>query len=198
MKTIQENDFQRRSQPEFTPVQENRVGIHTWGMEEKIIGSKSDSPQFQFFPSFSEKLNDQNSFFCLPKMIKTDDQNVGPLKNNFINKFTYESKAVEKAKTPKILDSQEEKLGEEKDVITRKSDEKLNHITQNKVTGWGNPMLTNWDSKRQEMMKLYETNQKKLKEENLLKSKTPLTEEEKIINERIIEALDKYDDFQKG
>jgi hypothetical protein len=53
-------------------------------------------------------------------MIKIDDQNVGPQKNNFIHKPTYESKTIEKAKTSKILPEQDKKLCEEEDVWLRK------------------------------------------------------------------------------
>jgi hypothetical protein len=188
---------ERQSIPEITPASKNRVGNPTWGMNEKIIVAKSNSPQSQSFSPFSELQNDQKKYFCLPGMIKINDQNVGLQKNNFIYKPTYESKMIEKAQTPKILVSQGKKLSEETDVKVRKSDEIPNHITHTAITGWGNPMPTNWDNKRHEMLKEYEINQKKQKEKNLFKWEIQITPKEKLINERIIEALDKYDNFQK-
>jgi hypothetical protein len=187
------DESKRQSIPEITTDAKNRAGNPIWGMSEEILVAKSFSPQIQLFSPFSIPQNDQKKYFCLPEMIKIDDQKVGPQKNNFIYKPTYEAKRIENAQTSKILVTQERKLCEEIDLKDRKSDASSNHLTYITTTGWGNPMPTNWDNKRKEMLKAYEEGQK---EKILFKAENQATPKEKLINDRIIEALDKYECFQ--
>jgi hypothetical protein len=125
-----EDESKRQSISEITTDAKNRAGNPNWGRNGEMFVAKSFSPQIQSFSTYSIPQNDQKKYFCLPEMIKTNDQNVEPQKNNFIYKSTYEAKLIEKAQTSKILVTQERKLSEGIDVKDRKSDASSNHLTQ--------------------------------------------------------------------
>jgi hypothetical protein len=175
-----------------SPCPKNKAGNHSLGWGNEIIVSKSDSPQIQFF---SELQNNQKIHFCLPEMIKKNDQNVGLMKKDFTYKSVYKAENKENCQTSKILAIQQEKPSDMKDVRFRKDEASSNNIIHKSITGWGNPMLTDWNKKKENMLENYKMNQKKQMKTTIPGNQTTL--KEKIIDARIVEALNKHEDFQK-